>query len=91
MSFFLEWSNVLNFIMAMFLIYIQEKVRALHVIMKRHKNLTPVITGGYFIVGMEQYSYHSNLQWQYSQQLVYVLSGKYIPIPLTLSSVQMVM
>jgi len=48
--------------MAMFLFYIQEKLLARHMSMKRHKNLTPVITGGYFIVGMEQCSYHNNLQ-----------------------------
>jgi len=53
MSLFLEWSNVLYFIMAMFLFYIQGKVLALHVSMKRLKNLTFFITGGYFVVGME--------------------------------------
>jgi len=62
MSLFLEGHNVVCFIMAMFLYYIQEKILALHVSMKRHKNLTPVITGGYVIVGMEQCSYHTNLQ-----------------------------
>jgi hypothetical protein len=62
MSLFLEWSNVLYFIMAMFLFYIQGKILALRVSMQRHKNMTPVITGGYFVVGMEQCSYHSNLQ-----------------------------
>lgn len=56
--------SILYFIMAMFLYCIQEKILALHVSMKGHKNLTPVIAGGYFIVGMEQRSYHSNLQWQ---------------------------
>jgi hypothetical protein len=53
---------VLYFIMAMLPFYIQEKILPYHMSIKRHKNLTPINTGGYFIVDMEQCSYHNNLQ-----------------------------